>query len=87
MTTALICNKDRPPQHGEHQHGEHQHGEVTCAGEVTYWTRPSDFKSFPKCAKHHDEATTEFDRINRTYGVTSDVAPQWIDPSYAGEQW
>jgi hypothetical protein len=71
--TTLTCNKQhRPPQHGEHQHGEHQHGEVTCAGEVTYWTRPSDFKSFPKCAKHHGEAVTEFDRITDTYGVTSD---------------
>jgi|TARA_B100001105_G_scaffold236278_1_gene211992 hypothetical protein len=81
--TDLICNKQqRPPQHGEQQHGED-----TCAGEVTYWTRPSDFKSFPKCAKHHGEAVTEFDRINQTYGLTSDVAPDWIDPTYAGEQW
>ena len=70
--TVLTCNKE---------------SNIPCIGEVTYWVRPSDFKSFPKCAKHHDEAVTEFDRINDTYGVTSDVAPQWIDPSYAGEQW
>jgi hypothetical protein len=70
---TITCNND--------------YGKGTCQGKITTWTRPSDLKSFPKCAKHHDEAVTEFDRINQTYGLTSDVAPDWIDPSYAGEQW
>ncbi len=72
-TTTITCNKD--------------YGKGTCGGEITFWDRPSDWKTFPKCAKHAAEAQTEFERINRTYGVTSDIAPDWIDPTFAGERW
>ena len=58
-----------------------------CEGPVTYWTRPSDYSSWLKCAHHQDQANGLFDRVNRTYGVTSDVAPGWIDPSVCGEVW
>ena len=72
-TTTITCNKD--------------YGKGTCGGEITFWDRPSDWKTFPKCAKHAAEAVKEFERINRTYGVTSDIAPDWIDPTFAGERW
>ncbi len=58
-----------------------------CEGEVVFWLRPSDRTSWPKCERHADEAAAEFERINETYGVTSDVAPDWIDPTYCGEVW
>ena len=67
------CNKD--------------YGEGTCEGEITMWDRPSDWKTFPKCAKHLAEAVQEFERINRTYGVTSDVPPPDFDPLACGERW
>jgi hypothetical protein len=56
-----------------------------CKGEVTYWLRPSDWTSWPKCQHHLNEAVNESERIQRTYG--SDTAPEWFDPSYAGEEW
>jgi len=73
MTTTITCNKD--------------YGEGTCEGEITFWDRPSDWKAFPKCSKHYAEAVKEFERINRTYGVTSDIAPDWFDESACGEDW
>ncbi len=72
-TTTITCNKD--------------YGKGTCGGEITFWDRPSDWKAFPKCAKHAAEAQTEFERINRTYGVTSDVPPAGFDPTACGEEW
>jgi len=58
-----------------------------CEGDVTYWLRPSDYSSWPKCAYHYNEAAHEFDRVNRLYGVTSDVAPAGFDPGACGEVW
>jgi len=58
-----------------------------CKGEVTQWLRPSDWTSWPKCETHLDEAQAEFERIEATYGVTSDVAPAWFDPADAGESF
>ena len=49
------CNKD--------------YGEGTCEGEITMWDRPSDWKTFPKCAKHLAEAVQEFERIDQRGGV------------------
>jgi hypothetical protein len=72
MSNTLICNKTHTNE---------------CGGEVTYWTRPSDSKSFPKCAKHHEKAVTEFERIDRTYGITSNVPPAGFDPLACGEVW
>ena len=72
MSSTLICNKTHTNK---------------CEGAVNWWCRPSDNKSFPKCSTPHREAVTECERVNRTYGVTSDVAPSWIDPTYCGEVW
>ena len=33
MTTTITCNKD--------------YGEGTCEGKITFWDRPSDWKTFP----------------------------------------
>ena len=47
MTTTITCNKD--------------YGEGTCEGKITFWDRPSDWKTFPKCSKHYAEAVKEFE--------------------------
>jgi hypothetical protein len=59
-----------------------------CRGDVEL--RPSltgTGLSIARCDRHWEERLDEQDRINSTYGVDSDVAPDWIDPSYAGERW
>ena len=58
-----------------------------CEGEVTGWLRPSDWSVWPKCAHHLALAVVEHERIERTYGVTSDVSPVGFDPSACGEVW
>ena len=66
--------------------GRHR-GEDTCKGEVTWWIRPTDWTSWPYCARHGVEAQVEYERIVQTYGVGSDSPPDWFDPTYAGEEW
>ena len=59
-----------------------------CDGPVGYRDALSGTgKRFPRCDRHWGARLVEQDRIERTYGVTSDVAPSWIDESYAGETW
>ena len=70
-TEVMTCNKAGPD----------------CEGDVTYWLRPSDYSSWPKCPHHLALATKEHERIERTYGVTSDVPPAGFDPTACGEVW
>ena len=70
-TEVVTCNKAGPD----------------CEGEVTGWLRPSDWSVWPKCAHHLALAVVEHERIERTYGVTSDVSPVGFDPSACGEVW
>jgi hypothetical protein len=72
MSNTLICNKTHTNE---------------CEGEVTGWLRPSDWAVWPKCAHHLALAIVEHERIERTYGVTSDVPPVGFDPSACGEVW
>jgi hypothetical protein len=59
-----------------------------CSGEVELRMPLSGTGvPFPRCDRHWDERLVEQDRINVTYGPSSDVAPGWIDESYAGERW
>jgi len=58
-----------------------------CEGEIGVWLRPSDYNTWPKCAYHLALATKEHERIERTYGVTSDVPPAGFDPGACGEVW
>lgn len=61
-------------------------GPADCAGPVEYRTTPdrTDGKSFPRCEHHFDLRMAS---VQRNLELTSDVAPAWFDPSYAGEQW
>ncbi len=72
MSDTLTCNKD--------------YGQGTCEGEITVWTRPSDWKGFHKCSKHLAEAISEHERIVRTYGL-GDAPPVGFDPTFCGERW
>ena len=71
-TLLVRCNNER---------------DIPCKGEVTYWLRPSDWTSWPKCPKHLAEAVTAHERIVRTYGLGSDTPPAWFDPANAGEEF
>lgn len=73
MSEPLRCNRDLD--------------DGKCRGEVGFWTRPSDWTAWPYCSKHAAEAQTEFERIDRLYGVTSDVPPAGFDPTACGEEW
>ena len=60
----------------------------TCKGDV----EPRESLSgtgtpIARCDHHYDLRLDEQERIERTYGTNSDVAPAWIDPTYAGEKW
>jgi hypothetical protein len=60
----------------------------TCDGPVEYRDAlPPSGERFPRCDRHWGARLVEDERIRRTYGTDSDVAPSWIDPSYAGERW
>lgn len=62
-----------------------QHGD-DCAGPVEYHMRPSDWKSFARCA-HHQALREEARENSMERYANCDVAPDWFDPSYAGESW
>lgn len=59
-----------------------------CAGE-TYPRESLSGTGTPitRCDHHWELRLIEQERIERVYGVTSDVAPSWIDESYIGERW
>jgi hypothetical protein len=61
-------------------------GPANCAGPVEYVTTPDrrDGRAFPRCEFHFER---RLDQAERNLELTSDVAPSWFDPSYAGERW
>lgn len=59
-----------------------------CRGPIEYrFAMSSTGVSFPRCDKHFDRALKDYERVNETYGVNSDVAPSWIDEAEIGERW
>jgi hypothetical protein len=57
-----------------------------CAGEVfTRYSRSGMTSTF-RCDAHESAHQDVLDGISRRY-PDSDVAPDWFDPTYAGEQW
>jgi hypothetical protein len=58
-----------------------------CNGEVEYRMPLSGTgKSFPRCNFHWDKRLDAQERINDKY-PDSPIAPDWFDPSIAGESW
>jgi len=62
-----------------------------CQGEVSYYPALSGSGiSYPRCEKGYDEyverTQPKMDEINARY-PDSPFAPDWFDPTYAGESW
>lgn len=56
-----------------------------CEGLVEYrMALSATGRSFPRCAKHWEEALKRWEADSE---LRSDVAPSWVDESYAGERW
>lgn len=59
---------------------------LACGGEVVeYWSRSGATKS-ARCEVHWIRHNEILDGIAHRYPDSS-VAPDWFDPTYAGESW
>jgi hypothetical protein len=64
-------------------------GPEGCSGKVEYRLSlsPSGV-NYPRCDKHWGERLDIEEETTRKYGHwRSDLAPSWVDESYAGERW
>lgn len=61
-----------------------EHGS-DCRGPVRYHLR-EDLKSFPRCDHHQAQREEARENSMERYADCS-VAPDWFDPSIAGERW
>lgn len=57
-----------------------------CQGEVQYYSVGDSLRSFPRCKFHIEKRWEQYDNSIERY-ANSDLAPDWFDPSYAGERW
>ena len=58
-----------------------------CVGPVEMHSiDPGRTGAFPRCDRHWQERLDRRENSIERY-ETSDVAPSWFDPSYAGEEW
>lgn len=58
-----------------------------CSGTVEYHSiDPGRTRAHPRCAKHWRERLQRRENSIERY-ENSDIAPDWFDPSYAGERW
>jgi|APSaa5957512535_1039671.scaffolds.fasta_scaffold61759_4 hypothetical protein len=61
-------------------------GVGACVGKVLHFPRYRDGRLFPRCKYHARAWYNEQARIDREY-PDSPSAPDWFDPTYAGEVW
>ena len=58
-----------------------------CRGPVTYRLSPNGTgMRIPRCERHERQAERRRAEIDERY-PDSPFAPDWFDPSYAGERW
>lgn len=57
-----------------------------CQGPVAYHTTGPSLKAWPRCDFHQAKREWAYENSMERY-AHSDVAPDWFDPSYAGECW
>lgn len=57
-----------------------------CEGTVELHTTGSRLKGFPRCDFHQAKREDNYYNSSERY-ADSDVAPDWFDPTYAGESW
>lgn len=55
-----------------------------CKGPITYWMRPSDWRSFPRCEHHGELAQRRYQEIEERYPRNP---PSDWSPLDAGESW
>ena len=66
---------------------EYGHPDDPCKGPVIYRLSPNGTgMRIPRCARHEEQAEERRQEISRNY-PDSPIAPDWFDPSYAGERW
>ena len=98
----MICNDclmdtdDRwtPAECPDSIDGEHHPAEclddpdgTTCRGPVElWWSGGSHGRSWPRCTYHGEARLERYENSMERY-ADSDVAPDWFDPTYAGERW
>lgn len=57
-----------------------------CAGPVAYHTVGQSDRAWPRCDYHIERRWQRYEGSIERY-ADSDVAPDWFDPTYAGETW
>lgn len=57
-----------------------------CQGPVEYHTTGTSGSAWPRCTRHQEARWARYENSIERY-ADSDVAPEWFDPSYAGESW
>lgn len=63
------------------------YGDGECRGPVEWHSiDPGRERAWPRCDYHWGQRLDRFENSIERY-ATSDVAPSWFDPSYAGEEW
>lgn len=61
-------------------------GRTACRGEVEYRMLPNAERAFPRGAAHWAERLDRWGNSIERY-AHSDIAPDWFDPTIAGERW
>ena len=57
-----------------------------CVGEVEWFDPSGRGRGAQRCAHHRDQRAAQYENSIEKY-AHSDVAPDWFDPTYAGESW
>jgi hypothetical protein len=60
-------------------------GKTPCEGPVEYRLRPSDWKSFPRCDRHHEQRIANVSETERY--ADSAVPPPGFDEAAIGERF
>lgn len=61
-------------------------GRSPCVGPVEYRWPGYGYRSWPRCQRHGDERIEKAQADNEKY-PDSPFAPDWFDPTAAGETW
>lgn len=57
-----------------------------CRGPVEFHTVGASLKAWPRCEYHAEQRMDRYENSIEKY-ADSDIAPDWFDPTIAGERW
>lgn len=57
-----------------------------CRGPIRYHAVGASLRAWPRCDFHAERRWESYENSMERY-ADSDVAPEWFDASYAGEEW